>query len=412
MSIIWKTIRILLGGFFLLVLVLILAQAMFLRPRIDLQLMVPEESFELPTSMTFFPDSTTEFVVTEKSGQVKRFTEGSKQSSALLLDLTDKIYSSGWEEGLLSLAFDPDYVNNSFVYVFYSMDNPKRSQLSRFTVGSDNMVDRSSELALLEILKPSNGHNGGMLQFGTDGLLYVSVGDGYRGYLAQDLKDLKGSLLRLDVSNASETVPYKIPSDNPYANNSKGIQPEIFAWGFRNPLRFSIDELTGDIFVGDVGDKSKEEISHVKVGRNHGWPTLEGDECYPPETESCDKENTVLPIAAFRHIFIRSVIGGYVYRGEDIPWLQGQYVYGDRFRGLFYLDPTESDIQHFPQVLAYKPRIQHGNELGEVMFLSSLTEDAHGELYAISLGGAIYKIRQMSTRKELEGFLRALWDFR
>ena len=110
MSIIWKTIRILLGSFFLLVLVLILAQAMFLRPRIDLQLMVPEESFELPTSMTFFPDSTTEFVVTEKSGQVKRFTEGSKQSSALLLDLTDKIYSSGWEEGLLSLAFDPDYV--------------------------------------------------------------------------------------------------------------------------------------------------------------------------------------------------------------------------------------------------------------------------------------------------------------
>jgi hypothetical protein len=120
----------------------------------------------------------------------------------------------------------------------------------------------------------------------------------------------------------------------------------------------------------------------------------------------------VLPIAAFRHIFIRSVIGGYVYRGEDIPWLQGQYVYGDRFRGLFYLDPTESDIQHFPQVLAYKPRIQHGNEKGEVMFLSSLTEDAHGELYAISLGGAIYKVRQMSTRKELEGFFRALWDLR
>ena len=120
----------------------------------------------------------------------------------------------------------------------------------------------------------------------------------------------------------------------------------------------------------------------------------------------------MLPIASFEHTFIRSVIGGYVYRGEDIPWLRGQYVYGDYFHGLFQLDPTEPGIQHFPQVLVYKPRIQHGEELGEVMFFSSLTEDAVGELYATSLSGAVYKLRHLSSVKELKGFFRALGDFR
>ncbi|MEK9703952.1 MAG: PQQ-dependent sugar dehydrogenase [Deltaproteobacteria bacterium] len=412
MSIIWKTIRTLLGISFLLILALVLTHALLLRPRVDLQLLVPEESFELPTSMTFFPGSTTEFVVTEKAGRIKWFTEGALQNSGLLLDLTDTVYSAGWEEGLLSLAFDPDYVNNRYAYIFYSLDSPKRSRLSRFTVNSDNIADRSSELALLEIPKTSDSHNGGMLQFGTDGFLYVSVGDGYQGDDAQDLSDLKGSLLRLDIRNASEEAPYAIPPDNPFASNSEGIRAEILAWGFRNPWRFSIDELTGHIFVGDVGDNHQEEISRVEIGKDHGWPILEGDQCYPPGTENCDKESTVLPIASFEHTFIRSVIGGYVYRGEDIPWLRGQYVYGDYFRGLFQLDPTEPDIQHFPHVLVYKPRMQHGEELGEVMFFSSLTEDAAGELYATSLSGAVYKLQHLSPSKELKGFFRALGDFR
>ncbi len=411
MTIVWKTTRTLLGIFFLLILALVLTHALLLRPRIDFQLLAPEESFELPTSMTFFPGSTTEFVVTEKAGRVKWFTEGALQSSGILLDLTDAVYSAGWEEGLLSMAFDPDYVNNRYAYVFYSLDNPKRSRLSRFTVNLDNIAGRSSELTLLEIPKTSDSHNGGMLQFGTDGFLYISVSDGYQVDDAQDLSDLKGGLLRLDTRNASEKAPYEIPPDNPFANNNEGIRPEILAWGFRNPWRFSIDALTGHIFVGDVGDNHQEEISRIEVRKNHGWPILEGDQCYPPGTENCDKESTVLPIASFEHTFIRSVIGGYVYRGEDIPWLRGQYVYGDYFRGLFQLDPAEPGIQHFPQVLVYKPRIQHGEELGEVTFFSSLTENAVGELYATSLSGAVYKLQHLSPSKELKGFFRALGDF-
>ena len=180
--------------------------------------------------------------------------EGALQSSGILLDLTDAVYSAGWEEGLLSMAFDPDYVNNRYAYAFYSLDNPKRSRLSRFTVNLDNIAGRSSELTLLEIPKTSDSHNGGMLQFGTDGFLYISVSDGYQVDDAQDLSDLKGGLLRLDTRNASEKAPYEIPPDNPFANNNEGIRPEILAWGFRNPWRFSIDALTGHIFVGDVGD--------------------------------------------------------------------------------------------------------------------------------------------------------------
>ena len=179
--------------------------------------------------------STTKFVVTEKAGRVKWFTEGALQSSGILLDLTDAVYSAGWEEGLLSMAFDPDYVNNRYAYVFYSLDNPKRSRLSRFTVNLDNIAGRSSELTLLEIPKTSDSHNGGMLQFGTDGFLYISVSDGYQVDDAQDLSDLKGGLLRLDTRNASEKAPYEIPPDNPFANNNEGIRPEILASGFRNP---------------------------------------------------------------------------------------------------------------------------------------------------------------------------------
>ncbi len=310
------------------------------------------------------------------------------------------------------MVFDPDYFNNRYAYVFYSLDNPKRSRLYRFTVNLDNIVGRSSELTLLEIPKTSNSHNGGMLQFGTDGFLYISVSDGYQVDDAQDLSDLKGSLLRLDTRNASEKAPYDIPPDNPFASNNEGIRPEILAWGFRNPCRFSIDALTGHIFVEDVGDNHQEEISRIEVGKNHGWQILKGDQCYPPGTENCDKESTMLPIASLEHTFIRSVIGGYVYRGEDIPWLRGQYVYGDYFRGLFQLDPAEPSIQHFPQVLVYKPRIQHGEELEEVISFSSLTEDAVGELYATSLSGAVYKLQHLSPSKELKGFFRAIGDFR
>ena len=136
---------------------------------------------------------------------------------------------------------------------------------------------------------------------------------------------------------------------------------------------------------------------------------MEDDQCYPPGTENCDKESTALPIASFEHTFTHSVIGGYVYREEDIPWLRGQYVYGDYFRGLFQLDPTEPGIQHFPQVLIYKPRIQHGEELGEVMFFSSLTEDAVGELYATSLSSAVYKLQHLSPQQIIEGIFQSSW---
>jgi glucose/arabinose dehydrogenase len=401
-------------GLFTVLLTLVLAHALLLRPRINLELMAPEESFVLPTSMTFFPGSTSEFVVTEKAGKAKWFAAGSTQSNGLMLDLTDKVYSEGWEEGLLSLAFDPEYAENRYVYVFYSVDDPKFSRLSRFQIGANNVADRDSELLILQVPKARDSHNGGMLQFGKDGYLYVSIGDSYRGETAKDLNDLRGSLLRIDVRNATAEQPYTIPNDNPFYGSNQAARAEIIAYGFRNPWRFSLDHETQEIYVGDVGDNDREEVNRVELGAYHGWPDLEGDQCYPPSVQECEEalSNSVLPLAAFSHEVMRSVIGGFVYRGDGIPWLRERYVFAAYFRGIFSISVHEDEVLNYPSVLIYKPRIQHGDKLGEVMLFSSMSEDAAGELYATNLKGAVYKLTDLTWEKELKGFFRVVGDFR
>ena len=217
------------------------------------------------------------------------------------LDIRDRVSNRGSEEGLLGLALDPQ--SDGYFYVYYSAADPRRSVVSRFAYGSEGQptvgpsADPDSELIILEIEQPYANHNGGQIAFGPDGFLYIGLGDGGaagdpRGN-GQDTSTLLGSILRIDVSEATPDQPYAIPPDNPFADG--GGRPEIWAYGLRNPWRFSFDRETGDLWTGDVGQNQWEEIDLIERGGNYGWNTLEGNHCFNPR-ENCDRENKIPPV--------------------------------------------------------------------------------------------------------------------
>jgi glucose/arabinose dehydrogenase len=207
-----------------------------------------------------------------------------------------------------------------------------RSRLSRFQVSANpNLADPASEDPILEIPQMNFCHKAGCLEFGPDGYLYLAVGDDCQGIPSQDLTSLKGKLLRLDVSGAAPGT-YDIPPDNPFAGNPNGWREEIWAYGFRNPWKFSFDAETHELWLGDVGEAVWEEVNIVQKGRNFGWMVMEGYDCYPDST-ICDTTgtNNVLPIYTYPHgsEFGESITGGHVYRGPTAPSLWGKYVYAD-----------------------------------------------------------------------------------
>lgn len=266
------------------------------------------------------------------------------------LDVVD--FGIGSEEGLLSIALDPDYATNGHFYVVYNGYLPDGSgsnlydwHLVRFRRSFDDpyIAEPNWWEEVLTLEMPRRGHNGGAMYFGADGYLYVTVGDGGStgtgtpgggsngdaDNLAQNLGVLLGKMMRLDVSGAA---PYAVPADNPFVG-VEGARPEIWSYGFRNPWRWSFDRATGDIFLGDVGEVDWEEINHEPAGeggRNYGWRLLEGPMCYEPVTNCDPGASTVLPAYAYPHDGeVCSVIGGFMYRGSGIPTLQGHYLYSD-----------------------------------------------------------------------------------
>lgn len=276
------------------------------------------------------------FILEQNSARIRIQHAGAGLTT--FLDL-GAIAGSGGEQGLLGLAFDPNYAVNGNFFVNYT-DNSGDTVVARYTVSADpDVADAASALEILTISQPFSNHNGGMMAFGPDGMLYIGTGDGGSGgdpgNRSQDGLTLLGKMLRIDVSSAAVGSPYAIPADNPFVGDGS-VLDEIWALGLRNPWRFSFDRLSGEIWIGDVGQNDWEEVSVEPAasggGLNFGWRLKEGDVCFNPAS-GCDPGGLTDPVLVYAHTFFPttrcSITGGYVYRGDAMPLLQGAYLYGD-----------------------------------------------------------------------------------
>ena len=290
----------------------------------------PNLTFSFATDLQPANDGSNRLFVVEKGGVIWVFTaEVQSTVKTEFLDISSQVRSSG-EAGMLGLAFHPNYKTNGLFYFFYVSQYPYRSVIARYKVSQNpNVADPASESILIDSPQSTLYHNGGQLAFGPDGYLYIGMGDNFVPTTAQDLTDLPGSILRIDVPSDGSAAPnYEIPPDNPFANNSSGYREEIYAYGFRNPWRFCIDKFSGEMWASDVGEDTYEEIDIVEKGRNYGWPLMEGPDCYGAP---CDPEgdNLVLPFYSYTHAEGVAVIGGYRYWGRRIPELSGYYIFAD-----------------------------------------------------------------------------------
>jgi len=351
---------------------------------LTISLEVVQAGFSSPLFVTAPPGDTHRLFVVERGGLVRVIEDGALLPTPFL-DVSADIVSSG-EQGLLGLAFHPDYATNGYVYVDYT-DASGDTQVMRYVVtGDPNVVDATPGEPILSVDQPYTNHNGGMLAFGPDGMLYVGLGDGGSGGdpdgNGQNRATLLGSILRLDVDGG---LPYSIPADNPFAGHAT-YREEIWAYGLRNPWRFSFDRQTGDLLIGDVGQGKVEEVDFQPAsshgGENYGWNVMEGSQCYG--TAVCSTAGLVLPVAEYGHSAGCSITGGYVYRGTAWPALQGRYFYGDYCSGWirsFQLDDgTATDLQ------------DHSADVEAGLSLSSFGEDGAGELYVVDLDGTVYRL--------------------
>ncbi|HEX2897787.1 MAG TPA: PQQ-dependent sugar dehydrogenase [candidate division Zixibacteria bacterium] len=346
-----------------------------------------------PVLVTFAPGDSTRIFILEQPGRI-RVVRNDTLIVTPFMDIDPIVGSSGSEQGLLGLAFHPNYQSNKFFYVNYT-NNSGNTVVARYSVtGNPDVADPNSALTILTIAQPFSNHNGGMIAFGpSDGYLYIGMGDGGSGgdpgNRAQNPLNILGKMLRIDVNSGS---PYAIPPSNPFVGNGSYL-PEIWALGLRNPWRFSFDRVTGDLWTADVGQGEIEEIDFQDGsstgGENYGWRLMEGDSCFDPP-DMCDTlVGLAGPVTFYTHggsPFRCSVTGGYVYRGCAIPDLQGHYFYGDycsgqiwsfRYDGVNISDSTQrtSDLA--------------AGSIG----ISSFGEDFYGELYICSHGnGRVLKI--------------------
>jgi len=319
--------------------------------------------------------------VVEQTGRI-RIVERGRLLQKPFLDLRDQV-SSGSERGLLSVAFHPRFASNRYLFVNYT-DRSGDTRVERYRVGSDpNVVDPSSAKLVLHVEQPYSNHNGGLVLFGPDGMLYIGMGDGGSGGdphgHAQNPGSLLGKMLRIDIDRGD---PYAIPADNPFLGRA-GVRPEIWATGLRNPWRFAFDPPTGLLYIGDVGQNAWEEVDVVRGqegGLNYGWARMEGKHCFRSRT--CDPQGTTLPAVEYPSSEGCTVIGGLVYRGARMPAFVGHYFYADHCRGW---------IRSF--------RYENGRVTDPVRWsvdtdISPTTfgTDAAGELLVASLTGEVYRV--------------------
>jgi glucose/arabinose dehydrogenase len=333
-----------------------------------------------PLFLTHAGDGSGRVYVVEQEGRVIVLdAEGGGRET--YLDIAERI-DSGGERGLLGLAFHPDFASNGRLFVDYT-DLSGDTVVSEFG-GDAERADPSSERVVLTIDQPFANHNGGDIAFGPDGYLYIAMGDGGSGGdplgNGQSLGTLLGKMLRIDVDGSE---PHDVPAENPFVGDGQAL-PEIWAYGLRNPWRFSFDRATGDMFIGDVGQGSWEEIDFEPAGeggRNYGWNVMEGPECF--REANCDQEGLILPVTAYGRDEGSTVTGGYVYRGAAQPALAGLYLFADfgsgRIWGFAAADASAGSVE--------------ATELLETdLSIASFGEDEAGELYVVDLGGAVHRV--------------------
>ncbi len=350
-----------------------------------LQRLLPSEELSRPVHLAEIPGSAGLLAVTEQRGVIRTFRPSGRKTGGVLLDIRRKVSRQGNEEGLLSLAFDPDFGRNRAMFVFYSAAAPRRAVISRFTLEPARPVARpATERIILQVEQPYSNHNGGQLAFGPDGFLYIALGDGGAGGdplgHGQNRRTLLGAILRIDVRNPTDSRPYRIPADNPFVRGPSGSRGEIWAYGLRNPWRFSFDRATGALYAADVGQNTMEEIDLIVGGGNYGWNIMEGSLCYDPGV-GCGRRGLKPPVAEYGHDQGSSVTGGFVYRGRALPFLRGRYLFGDFGSGTIWTIPSEGAAPHQPRVL-----------LQTNLLISSFGEDEAGELYVLDLRGGVFKM--------------------
>jgi hypothetical protein len=337
-----------------------------------------------PLFLTAAPNDPRLFVL-EQPGRIRVVKNGQLVATPFL-DIASKL-TSGGERGLLGLAFHPRYAQNGFFYVNYT-DRNGDTRVERYRVSADaDRADAASAQLVISVAQPFANHNGGMLAFGPDGMLYVGMGDGGSGGdpqgNGQNLNALLGKLLRLDVDNTSGGAAYAVPRDNPFVGRS-GARGEIWALGLRNPWRFAFDATTSRLYIADVGQNRLEEVDVAgtsEAGVNYGWNRMEANECY--SASSCDRAGLRLPVEQYGHDAGCSITGGYVYRGS-IAALRGHYFYSDYCTGFlrsFRLanDGTVAERQTW--------------SVGSLGNVTSFGVDAVGELYVVSGGsGRVFKL--------------------
>ncbi len=315
----------------------------------------PNLTFQDPVGIHHSGDGTNRLFVVEQEGRIKVFNNNYNQNSAqTFLDIRSIVDQDGGytEEGLLGLAFHPNYSENGYFYVNYTEHNPRRNVIARYSVDPDNPneADYFSSEIILEVNQPYTNHNGGQMEFGQDGYLYISFGDGGSAgdpqNNGQNLSTLLGSIIRIDVDNSSDDLNYSIPNDNPFIN-TPNAREEIYAYGLRNVWRFSWDLETGFLWAADVGQNAWEEIDIIYPGLNYGWNEMEASYCYPPGSD-CNPDDFELPVWEYQLYVdgVCSVTGGFVYRGDDIWSLKGKYIYGDWCTGDIWAFTLSDDANH------------------------------------------------------------------
>ena len=364
-------------------------------PEIQLQAVV--SGLEEPVAISHAGDGSGRLFVLEQAGRIRVIDKGKLQEKPLL-DISGQL-SAGGERGLLGIAFHPRFKQNGLLYLNYTAKQPNlKSFISEFQFKGSS-INAKSERVLLTYEQPWSNHNGGQLAFGPDSYLYIAVGDGGSGNDPQNngqkLATLLGSILRIDIDHKDEGKAYAIPTDNPFVN-TPNARPEIFAYGLRNPWRFSFDRQTDHLYAADVGQNEIEEIDIIEKGKNYGWRVMEGPQCTPGVNRDCSKKGYTLPIYSYNHDIGRSITGGYVYRGKAVPGLCGTYLYGDFVNqaiwGLRYKDG---------KVVAHKTLYDPKSLLSlaidyfrdDGLLISTFGEDEDGEVYVGAYqSGIIYRI--------------------
>lgn len=318
--------------------------------------------------------------IVEQAGIIKILNPDGTINPEPFLNITSLI-SSGGERGLLGLAFHPDFINNGYFFVNYT-DTAGDTQVARYTAIDYNTADPNTAVLIIDANQPYSNHNGGCIQFGVDGFLYIGLGDGGSGgdpgNRSQNLQTLLGKILRIDIDNTNGANNYDIPSDNPFVGDSNALD-EIWAYGVRNPWRFSFDSESDELWIADVGQGDIEEINRVApdaAGQNYGWRCYEGSQTY--NTSGCpDPSELTFPVAEYTHSVGYSVTGGYVYHGNEYSDIQDLYFFAD-LNGLIGTVDNDNNL------------VFYGNYGGAWV---SFGEDANGELYIADISGSIYKVK-------------------